>query len=447
MGDRYRGRKYLNNSGSVLVWIIVTITISAVLASAVLYLTTGSTLGELFANYQMRAYYLAESGGNYAIPQIKADHVEATTNLHGQTFTMSNGDKFSLSMDDTNSTYTLLDSTGIINEGGWAESRKKITYKINKSVDVPFTTSTDLNTNFNIDQGGASVVSGGPADGEPALNLTGQEALISLKWDGNPELPDLSAQWTNSDGLLSYDMQVKAKADIEGSKGEHFMLGLSFRLDTNDTSGTSDDRFYGISFFRSIGRGDSQKPAWVNNLNSNFDAIMDGDIYIIIWRKISSSSSYTLMDYKKLTEADGVVEDDELEEWSTIVVTVQERYQTDGSGNYILDGFGNRIRENLITGYVQGPDAYPRNTVNWNFSNFNLVVWGWKIPGQSVIAPQTVIDGTLTSVSFDTRRPEEVGIHGYYDSTAANDQFFDDFSFRLSAGGSGGGGGSGGVQY
>ncbi|MBI5194615.1 MAG: hypothetical protein HZA08_14445 [Nitrospirae bacterium] len=434
-----------NNAGSVLIWIIVTITVSAVLASAVLYLTTGSTLGELFANYQMRAYYLAESGGNYAIPQIKTDHAAAATNLHGKTFTMSNGDKFSLSIDDTNSSYTLLESTGIINEGGYAESRRKITYKINKSYSEPFTSSTDLNNNWNINAGGASILSGGPADGEPALNLTGKEALISLKWDGNPDLPDLAVQWTNSDGLLSYDLQAKIKVESEGGKGDHFMLGLSFRLDTNDTSGTSDDRFYGISFFHSIGRGDAHKPAWVNNLNSNFDTIMDGDVYIILWRKINSSSSYILMDYKKLTEADGVVEDDKLEEWSTIVVSVQERYQTDGNGNYVLDGFGNRIRENLITGYVQGKDAYPRNTVNWNFSNFNLVVWGWKIPGQSVIAPQTIIDGTLTSVNFDTRRPEEIGIHGYYDSTAANDQFFDDFSSRIAPGG--GSGGSGGIQY
>ena len=223
------------------------------------------------------------------------------------------------------------------------------------------------------------------------------------------------------------------------------MLGLSFRLDTNNTSGTSDDRFYGISFFRSIGRGDAQKPAWVNNLDSNFDPIMDGTPYIILWRKINSSSVFTLMDYKKLTVADGVLEnEDELKSWSTLVAKMRERYQTDVNGNYILDGFGNRIRENLITGYVQGASTYPLNTINWDYSNFNLVVWGWHLSGQTVIAPQTVIDGTLTSSTFDIRRPEEIGIHGYYDSNAANDQFFDDFSSNFTGTG---GSGSGDIQY
>ena len=170
-----------NTNGSVLVVLIVAITISSVLVLAALYLTTGSTLGELFANYQMRAYYLAESGGNYAIPQIKQDHAAATTNLHGKTFTLSNGDKFIFSIDDTNSSYTLLNSTGVINAGLWSESRRKITYKINKSYNEPFTDSTSLNNNWNITSGGASIKSGGPADGEPALNLTGQEALISLQ--------------------------------------------------------------------------------------------------------------------------------------------------------------------------------------------------------------------------------------------------------------------------
>lgn len=437
----------MNSRGSVLLWLIVTMTISAVLASAVLYLTTGFTFGELLANSQMRTYYLAESGGYYAIPQIKADHASATINLNGKTYTLSNGDKFSLSVDDTYTSYTLLESTGIINEGGWSESRRKITYRVYKSIDISFSSSGDLDQNFSIVVGGASVVSTGPSGGEPALNLTGESALISLKWDGNPDLPDLSAQWANFDGLLNYALQIKANADVQGSKGEHFILGVSFRLDTNDTAGTSDDRFYGISFFRSIGRGDVQKPAWVNNLDANFDAIMNGNVYLILWRKISSGSSYILMDYKLLTIADGVVDNGELKAWSTLVVDVQERYQTDGSGQYILDGLGNRIRENLITGYVQGTGVYSRNTINWDFSNFNLVVWGWKIPGQSVIAPQTVVDGTLTTVNFDTRRPEEAGIHGYYDSPAANDQFLDDFSFTLRTTGGSGGGGGGGIQY
>ena len=81
--------------GALLVSLILTLTIVAILGAVMVEMTTTSTLGELFANRQQRAYYLAESGGRYAIPQVLADPVLAETNLHGMTFTLSNGDQIS----------------------------------------------------------------------------------------------------------------------------------------------------------------------------------------------------------------------------------------------------------------------------------------------------------------------------------------------------------------
>jgi hypothetical protein len=118
--------------GSVLIALIVTMIIIAVLGAALLHFTTTSTFSELFTNRQQRAYYVAESGGRYAIPQIKSDPVQATTDLHGKTFTLSNGDKFVLSIDNTAPDETYLESEGIVHEGDWLEAREKITYKIPK---------------------------------------------------------------------------------------------------------------------------------------------------------------------------------------------------------------------------------------------------------------------------------------------------------------------------
>jgi hypothetical protein len=53
-----------------------------------------------------------------------------------------------------------------------------------------------------------------------------------------------------------------------------------------------------------------------------------------------------------------------------------------------------------------------------------------------------IIDGTLTSENFDTGRPVEIGIHAFYDSPAANDQFFDDFGMVIAKSGD-----SGSIQY
>jgi type II secretory pathway pseudopilin PulG len=122
-----------NQSGFVLIGLIITMIIIAVLGAALVHFTTTSTFSELFTNRQQRAYYVAESGGRYAIPQIKSDLVQATTDLHGKTFTLNNGDKFVLSIDNTDPEFTHLESEGIVHEGDWLEVREKITYEIPKS--------------------------------------------------------------------------------------------------------------------------------------------------------------------------------------------------------------------------------------------------------------------------------------------------------------------------
>jgi len=117
--------------GAVLIGLIITFTLVVLMGAALFSITVTSTFNELFAGHQSRAYYMAESGGRYAIPRILQDHIQAETNLNGKTFTLGNGDKFMLSIDNTISPdISYLESEGIVREGGWLESRVKITYKI-----------------------------------------------------------------------------------------------------------------------------------------------------------------------------------------------------------------------------------------------------------------------------------------------------------------------------
>jgi hypothetical protein len=76
----------------------------------------------------MRAYYVAEAGGRYAIPLVSADvRNRTTTNING-IYTLDN-DNFELKIDDDNlPDYILIDSTGTINVGS-----AKITYRLNIS--------------------------------------------------------------------------------------------------------------------------------------------------------------------------------------------------------------------------------------------------------------------------------------------------------------------------
>ena len=80
----------MNQKGAVLVAVVMGLCILTVAGAALFNFTATSTLGELFANRQQRAYYLAESGGRYAVPQVRSDSAKAVTDLHGKTFVFSN---------------------------------------------------------------------------------------------------------------------------------------------------------------------------------------------------------------------------------------------------------------------------------------------------------------------------------------------------------------------
>ena len=233
---------------------------------------------------------------------------------------------------------------------------------------------------------------------EPALNLKGEKVTVSLNWVGNTDLPDLTEIRSQNDDLLSYELQIKAKEDIQGSRGDHYMLGLSFRLNT------ATDSTYGISFFRSIGRGDVHRPGWIDDLNpvTFKDDVMNGDRYIVLWEKLSGTGTYSLLDYGPDPE---VIEETigELKPWPTIIVQIFESKE-------------GGVRKNTISGYIQGTSSYSRNTINWNYNNFKQVLFN-------------VEDDSLKSETFET--PAEIGLHACYDSPANNDQFLDDFAMRI----------------
>ena len=145
-----KDRPCMNERGALLIGLIITITIIALAGAAIVSLTTISTFGEIFANLHSRAYYLAESGGRYAIPKIKTDPAQAEIDLDGRTFTFDNGERFILSVDNTTPGITLLESEGVSQAGDWLEARAKIKYRIPKSLIFPyavFTNTGRLTTN------------------------------------------------------------------------------------------------------------------------------------------------------------------------------------------------------------------------------------------------------------------------------------------------------------
>ncbi len=86
---------HTDQNGAVMIMIIISMVLVAIVGVAMVDLTTTATFGQLSATHQDRTYYLAESGGRYAIPLVTSD-IESgvTTNidlLHNKTFTLDNG--------------------------------------------------------------------------------------------------------------------------------------------------------------------------------------------------------------------------------------------------------------------------------------------------------------------------------------------------------------------
>ena len=71
-----------NENGAVLIMIIVSMVVASIVGVAMVDLSTTATYGQLSATQQDRAYYLAESGGRYAVPLVADDVMNSvTTNI------------------------------------------------------------------------------------------------------------------------------------------------------------------------------------------------------------------------------------------------------------------------------------------------------------------------------------------------------------------------------
>ncbi len=414
-----RGKSKIGSRrGSILIGLVITLLIMVIAGVATVYLTTGSTYTEILKNNNVKAYYLAESGGRVAYPLIYSDLLNGNqtnmqalfgTNLSNTpTYTLSTG-TFTLSISNVTSTSALLTSVGTVNSGSWLQTKRNVVYSVGA---VPVSGSGPSNspsssfynqTNFNNDwiTGPGTTASPGTSTGPSAgtaLMFKGGSGFIAMNWTAGSVVPS------------SYDIQLKINVNAQGSHGKFYLLGLSFRLSLD--SSNNPQNCYGISFFRNDGSAPS---SWPSSLVTALSSIPgSANEYIVLWKEINGT--YSLIDYRQLTQSDGVLNSDgTLATWSTIIITLNQK---------IAGG------SNSISSYIAGPATYPYGTVNWQFSSFTPVSWHAN-------GTNPIVDSSLT-----TAQAPEIGIHSFYDSNAANDQFFADFTVLPTSSGNGGTGSS-----
>jgi hypothetical protein len=143
--------------GALLLSLIVGMVVAGLLGAGMIYFTTTSTYGELFANRQARAYYVAEAGGQMAIKLLDENKTNTTYLPPNGTYKLgANGIDGEFEMSSENDTSdpdmprVKVVSTGIVHRGTWLEARKTITFKIPRSNP---TAALDGTTDISFDSG------------------------------------------------------------------------------------------------------------------------------------------------------------------------------------------------------------------------------------------------------------------------------------------------------
>ncbi len=125
--------KCLNNvvrsgqKGAILIWLMFALVAVSSLGASMASLTTSAKFDELFANTQMKAYYLAEGGARFVLLMSKR---EEDTPLRDKqtTLVLSNNDKVEVIL--TIGTNMKIESTGTTREATWSQGKRKLVYEV-----------------------------------------------------------------------------------------------------------------------------------------------------------------------------------------------------------------------------------------------------------------------------------------------------------------------------
>ncbi len=434
----------IKQRGAILITLIMSMVIMALTVGWILSYSTTSLYGELLANRQLKAYYIAETGINYARSLFSTDPSSAAyTNgpfPTDTTFTLSNGQFTVRTYDKPGDPKRLIiESTGAV-QSGWLTARQLVIRDIAKAAVAGSTMIGEDPIAFNavdpaaeaLDPVWTPVTETVTVSDTGELEFQGNESAIVL----NPAAIDLSTAWETNGGLLSYFVQVKI--DITKlAPGKYYMMGISFRIHPH-VSGSQTMDSYGVSFYRF--KGDTCNFNWCTNSgfttgirNDTSNLPHDGTIYAVLWKKVDGL--YTLLASTPVIDASyGIAtyktNDWVLAQWASLFVRVNEKFLSGASGP----------SRNFITAYVQSPSLYPDGTINWNFNNFKKITWTY-LNADADSTSTEVRDGTFPSSGYPCTGaacPPEFGVHGFYDSTGSGTQLFDDFGTIIQGMGGGG---------
>lgn len=263
----------------------------------------------------------------------------------------------------------------------------------------------------------------GDVGGNNALDVTGtssplwdllswyeRQSLITFNWGSTGV--DLNQSWSLADYLLSYDTQVKIRANGQN----YYMSGIIFRVDTSG-------QMYGVSYLR----------ANTGGIITDSDRVPDNlcplnkQAMIVLWQETPADTVKWLA-YKTLTTTDGVVNDSgQLVDWSALVVRVIEadslQFDQGGPGTTGTLRYGD-----IITGATSGATAAINGTpilTSGDWASHNAAGWltvsnvtktGGTIQFQS--GENLTVAGVVRARYTGTSRQKDNYIRVYYGNTS-----------------------------
>ena len=394
--------------GSVLVVTIIAVTIAATLGTAIYSFVSTSSLTQVGSMNDTKAYYLAESGGHYAIKRLIAiDSSNATTRnallteLAAAPFTVTDGGQFTLQ----SFSYT---ASGGFAQYSFSAKGTPPNAAISRSISYIVKVPDQAGVNIPFDGSGATLnANNWNTSGNAALDTINQkvtlnsgttQSQVSLDWNNaSSTLPDLATAWSNDNGMLSYEVQVKVKLNTSANKD--VAAGISFRLNTQGDTNFSNDSFYGLSYVWCYDHVDL--PAFCGTDSSK--------TYIVLWKQASNGTKTVIGKQLASTVSTSLVSSSKLVSWATLVVRIQEQ----------LDPVSG-VRENLIYAFAGDPVTSPKGTIHWDYTKYAAVKWESSFSGTDCSGglKSFVADTSFLSTNFDTQNPDEVGVHTLGATTA-----------------------------
>lgn len=293
------------DKGSILIGLIIAMIVMAFLAAGMVYLTSTSTIQQIFSNNHAQAYYVAESGGRYALAVIRNAFATDKTKLsainNNQTFLLAdNSGQFQIvnfTQDNNDPATITFTSIGTVKSGS-LQARRQLLYRIQPADQSGGTRGSGPSGPINFNDYPPTAITGG---GKITLLPDGSGLEINAAAGGYGKVPTVlyNSAWIYP---TDYAAQAQVLTGGSGPQNRQWNIGLFFNLQINATDLPYG---YGVTFFNAWTAGHI-------SMNPTIPTLPPGEAQkplILLWQNLPVNGlnwiAYAPLDNNAITGIEG----------------------------------------------------------------------------------------------------------------------------------------------